>query len=678
MEFYEVSNTNFMKIKRLLIAISVIIVSIAVTFSVAFFIITNPRVKIAGWSSLDLNKLDRIHYTATLKDASGNIIADGIYSKNRIYTPLSQVPKWTRDAFISVEDKRFYKHNGVDYLRMLGAAKNNMFSARLKEGGSTITQQLIKNTHLTNEKTFSRKFQEIRIAKQLEKVYSKEQILEAYLNILYFGNNTYGIGQAAKVYFDKEVSELDVSESAMLAGIINNPQNYNPLINYEASVKRKNIVLERMAKNGKLGEEELNVEKNIKPKIVPYKRDPLSVYVENAVCEAADVLHCSQEELFELRPSITVGFDSMLFKTVSNSMSDILLSENNDVRVLVLENSSGDVLCDLSNMSGIYNMKRQPGSAIKPFVSYAPALEKKLVYTASVIKDEPTDFNGYSPKNFGDKYYGNVTVSDSLSKSLNIPAVKLTEMCGVPYSKSVASRFGISFSDKDNGLAVALGGLTDGVTLNSLADAYATLANGGSYVKSGYVTAVSAGDECLYKKSSEAHCAVSDDTAFLITDMLMRCANEGTAKKLSCFGNVAAKTGTVERGEKNSDAYCIAYTPKYTVAVWYGNDNGKNNVYGGNQPAAVAKTVLGILNDTSRFSMPQSVEKLTVDIKKLYDEGVVYLASPLLQKRYCADMYFSKNNIPKRFSYTELPFIFDESFESGDFDNFEIVDGFCN
>ena len=299
MEFYKKCNTIFMKAKRWLIILTVTVVSLLVVCGTAFFLLTEPAVKIGGWATLDTAKLERIHQTVTIKGLDGNIVADGIYSHNRIYTPLSEIPEHTKNAFICIEDKRFYRHHGVDYVRMMGALKNNVRSASFKEGASTITQQLIKNTHLSNKKTFSRKFQEIRIAKELERNYSKDRILEAYLNIIYFGNNVYGIGQAARTYFDKDVANLDVAESALLAGIINNPTRFNPLLKKENAIKRRNVVIDRMADIGKIEKTDVEREKAKDIIISPMHQNPYSVYIENVLTEAARVLDCLAEELFE-------------------------------------------------------------------------------------------------------------------------------------------------------------------------------------------------------------------------------------------------------------------------------------------------------------------------------------------------------------------------------------------
>ena len=665
-----------MKIKRIAVISAITVVSIFSILLIGFALITSPNIKIFGYDELDVNKLERIRHTVTVVDQDGNIIEKDLYAKSRTFVPLEQVPQSTVDAFISIEDKRFYKHKGVDYKRMLGALKNNVVSASLKEGASTITQQLIKNVYLSNEKTFKRKLREIRLAKKLEKVYTKNEILESYLNVLYFGNDVYGIGQAAERYFGKSVSDLKLDESALLAGIINNPSSFNPVTKPDAALKRRNTVLRRMEKNGKITQSDMLLFSEKEINVLSPAKKPINLYVDNAINEAAEQSGMSVDELFDRQAIVTVDISKGVFNAIFNTMSDILQKIGYNYRIIIVDNSAASVIFDHSNLGSVDNVKRQPGSVIKPFVSFSPAIEKKSVFPASVIDDEVTDFNGYKPKNFSDKYYGKVTVADSLKYSLNVPAVKLTDMVGLPYAKNIASRFGIEFSVNDTGLAVALGGLHDGVTLNALADAYATLGRGGLYGKSGYVSSVYADGKRVYSRSPFVRRAIGEDTAYLITDMLMDCARDGTAKKLSEFGNVAAKTGTVERGEKNSDAYCIAYTPKFTVAVWFGDDTDEHEgkLYGGKQPAEVARAALAALNDRTQFDMPESVCRLEVDYKKLYDEKIVYLASPVLPKRYRKSFLFAKNNVPKRHSYPELPDIFGEDFLFDDFDNFEIVD----
>ena len=660
-----------MKAKRVFGLFFAVVAAVIVLLGITFFLLTSPLVKIGGWPTLDETKLSGIRNTVTVTDADGAPFAERLYSQNRIYTPLSALSKDTVNAFLSVEDKRFYKHHGVDYIRMLGAAKNNLLSFSFKEGASTITQQLIKNTHLSNEKTIVRKLQEIRIAKALEKRYTKEEILESYLNVVCFGGNIYGIGKAARVYFDKDAADLTVSEGALLAGIINNPTKYNPLQHVDAAKKRRDIVLGQMEKNGKLTKAAAAEAKAL-PVQAKYTPDPYAAYLENVLSEAAEVLDCLPEEVFEKQATIVTNAKITDFDAIFNTMRDTVLVLEENMRVFVADNVRGEVLFDTCN-GNFAKIKRQPGSAIKPFLDYAPALEKKLVYPASVLIDEPTDFGGYTPKNFGDKYYGAVTVKDSLKDSLNIPALKLLDMSGLSYAKSVAAKFGLPLCEQDAGYAAGLGGLTDGVTLKQLADAYSTLAGNGRYEKSRYIDAIFVGGKQLYKQRAQSTRAVGSDTAYLLTDMLRTCAQTGTAKKLSDFPYVAAKTGTVGQGKTNSDAYCIAYTPTHTVAVWLGSDEGKQNLLGGGKPTQIARDILRTLPMKNEFAVPNTVCMLDVDGKKLYDERKVYLAAPTLPKRYRTPYWFSYGHLPREYSYGEQPYWMDGTYFSH-FEDFEFLE----
>ena len=215
---------KFRKVIKIFALVSCVLI---IALTIFGFLIIEPNIKINGFKSLDKEKLNAYSQAITINDKNGNAIIGSIYDKNRIYTPLSKLNKQTINAFIAVEDKRFYSHKGIDYLRILSAMKNNILSGEFREGASTISQQLIKNTHLTNEKTINRKLQEIRIARDLERNYSKEKILEMYLNSLYFGNGVYGIGSASRAYFGINASELSLSQSAIMAGIINSPARYD-------------------------------------------------------------------------------------------------------------------------------------------------------------------------------------------------------------------------------------------------------------------------------------------------------------------------------------------------------------------------------------------------------------------------------------------------------------------
>lgn len=676
--FYDLTNTIVMK-KRLKITIAIVSAAFALILIpiAAMMLIIEPRVKINGFAELDSARLENVSKTISILNASDEPIADSIYDNNKIYTKIGDLPQHTPAAFVAIEDKRFYSHHGVDYLRILSAAKNNVFSRSIKEGASTISQQLIKNTHLKNDKTFSRKLQEIRIARDLERRYDKSQILEMYLNILYFGNNIYGIGTAANVMFDKSASELTLAESATLAGIINSPAELNPYIHPEKTVKRRNLVLKRMREQGMISQAEY--EAAVGSELTLSSRSiVINQYVNSCIAEAREILMKDKSEIFGEGYQIGTYFDDELQSSVDGLIASHTV-ENGEINVIIAENSSGSFIVNSSDSKhDIALVKRQPGSTIKPFVCYAPALEAKTVYPITPILDEKTAFGEWEPSNYNDKYYGWVSVEESLSHSLNIPAIKLLESNGIVRAKNVARGFGIDFDAHDDSLALALGAMKDGVTLNTLADAYRTLANGGKYCKGRYIRYIKDKDgNVVYSAQNKSSGqAINADNAYLLTVMLQKCAQSGTAKQIkyaSC--HAAAKTGTVGTKDGNTDAYCIAYTPRYTVAVRIGATGSEpiaNEYSGGTLPAKLCKSILSALGDKSDFAAPDTIVKLNVDLDELNNNQKVMLAGDEVKDINKISAYFSGSNVPRVYSkprtYIEEDSILD------DFDNFKIVD----
>lgn len=671
-------NTIIMKKRhKILTAIICGLLAVIVVSVAAGAIIIEPRIKINGFAELDRARLDNVSKTVTILDTDDNPIVNSIYDNNKIYTKISELPTYTPAAFVAIEDKRFYSHHGVDYLRILSATKNNFFSKSLKEGASTISQQLIKNTHLKNDKTFSRKIQEIRIARDLERHYDKSQILEMYLNILYFGNNIYGIGTASEIMFGKPANKLTLAESATLAGIINSPAEFNPYVHPDKAVKRRNLVLKRMKEQSLIVE--ADYESAIKADLTLDKRSiTTNQYVNNCIAEAQKILMKDKTDIFGEGYVIGTYFNNDLQAFTDNIVSSAGIA-NGEINVIIAENESGNFIVNSSDSKrDLSNVKRQPGSTLKPFVCYAPALEAKTVYPITPILDEKSTFDGWTPSNYNDKYYGWVSVEESLSRSLNVPAVKLMESNGVTNSKNVAKRFGIEFDKDDDSLALALGAMTDGVTLNTLVDAYRTLSNGGKYSHGRYVKFIKdKNGNFIYRADSQAfRRAISSDNAYLLTKMLQKCAECGTAKQIKYAAcHAAAKTGTVGTKSGNTDAYCIAYTPNYTVAVRIGskgNETIANEFSGGTLPSKICKILLKCLNDKSDFSAPETIVKLNVDLNELKTNRKVLLAGDEIEPENKISAYFSGGNIPRVYSkprtYIENDSILD------DFDNFTIVD----
>ena len=613
-------------------------------------IILEPNIKIQSFETLDLNKLTAVSKTLLVLDDTENNITDCLYEDNKLFTKIESVPRQTIDAFISIEDKRFYSHNGIDYQRILSAIKNDIISRSFREGASTISQQLIKNTHLSSDKNISRKIQEMRIARALERQFSKEEILEMYLNILYFGNNIYGIGSASEIMFKKNVSELNLAESALLAGIINNPSRYNPLTNPEQSILRRNLVLTEMYKLNKINKTELEAAKAAKintMSVIKHKNH----YIDAALNQAASILYCDEADLYRKNISIGTSFDAHIQQVINEILAKARIPDGLGTQILVMSNASGEILSlsGLGATAGLASLRRQPGSTVKPVISYAPALEKRLAYPALPILDEKIDFSGYSPSNYRNKYAHWTTVEDALAQSSNVCAAKLLEMSGVEYAKTFAIKLGYDFGKNDTGLPLALGGMEKGLTLRQIANAYQAFANDGNYIKSSFVRYIKdSSGKLLYEQKMKETRAMSDETAYFINKMLGKCAKEGTGKLLNgCIKNICAKTGTVGDENGNTDAYCIAYTPEFTVAVWIGSKNSTepHKITGGGLPASIARSILLSINpkNSQGFPRPNSIKTVELNRNEFNENHRLVLADKNTAPRYRKSAEFPEN-----------------------------------
>lgn len=634
------------------VKISVIIVAVtAALFALTvgiFFMLIEPSINILGSPDLDAELLTSYERTVKIVDVNGNVLDDALYGNDKIYTCIDDLNDYTLNAFIAIEDKRFYSHSGIDYKRIASAMWSNAVSGSFREGASTITQQLIKNTHLSNEKTIKRKIDEMRLARALERRYSKRRILENYFNILYFGSGIHGIGTASRVMFDKSASELTIAQSAVLASIINNPTKYSPYINPENLTKRKELVLSQMLDQGYIDENEYI---SALSEQITFQKNKQNQFIDGVIKNACRVLNIGEKELFRDNRTLYTDYDPHIVKSAQKAVSETD-GFSGYVRVLVLDNSTGGVVCDETNRSGYIDLRRSPASAIKPFLSYAPALENGMT-SLSQINDAPTDFDGYAPKNYKNIYRGYISLKDCLKYSSNIAAVKLVQDIGIDKCVNTAAAFGLPFENDDKNLAAALGGMSKGVTLSELANAYRTLANGGMYSDICYLRTIRSARENTveYTAPCDQTIAVHDDTAYLLTDMLTECAHSGTAKRLRNYRYIAAKTGTNGDKNGNRDCYCIAYTPRYTIAVWFGADDEllDNSITG----AACCKIICKLCDDGAiptdeNFDMPDSVAYYDIDGEELNTSHEVYLADPLLPQRYRKRVLLSKRFLPIR------------------------------
>lgn len=624
-----------------IIVLSVLVAIIGIVIGI-FFLLIEPNVNLLGAPDLDFSKLTARSRVVTILDDSDAPINDVLYDKNKIYVSVDDLQDHTTNAFIAIEDKRFYSHGGIDYKRIASAALSNIKARKFKEGASTITQQLIKNTHLSNEKTIRRKLNEMRLARKLERIYDKETILECYLNILYFGSGIHGLGTASRVMFNKSAQELTLAQSAALAAIINNPSKYNPYKNADNLAKRKDLVLKQMLELNMISEAEYNA---AKAEELAFNKIRRNQFTEGLLRSACREHNCSEKELFKQNRTFRTSYNTQIADSARRAIDD-MVDFNGYIRVLVLDNDSGGIVCDETNSDTFIDARRSPASTIKPFVSYSPALENGY-NPVSQINDVKTIFSsGYIPSNYRGIYRGWQSLEDCLIHSSNIAAVKLLEDVGIDSGIGSACRFGLPISENEKNLALALGGTDRGFTLEEIANAYRTIANGGIYSPTRYYK------DIRHNTILNSHRVIGDDTAYLLTDMLKKCAECGTAKRLHNCGYIAAKTGTNGTEKGNTDCYCVAYTPKHTVAVWFGARDGEyidNSITGAsccNIIEDMCKS--GAIDTTQDFTMPDSVAYYEIDERELNSSHEVYLADPLLPKRYRKRVLLSKKHLPVR------------------------------
>ncbi|MDE6868540.1 MAG: transglycosylase domain-containing protein, partial [Clostridia bacterium] len=363
---------------------------------------------------LDTNKLVGAGQNVIIYDDNGNEITSASLDAQSKSVAVKDLNQDTINAFIASEDRTFYSHNGLNYKRMIKAFFTNLKAGSFKEGASTISQQLIKNTHLSNDKTIKRKLIEIKLTKQLEKRYEKDEILEMYLNNIYFGHSCYGLQSAAEFYFDKKAEELSLTDSATIVGLLSSPNNYSPFKNPEKSLERRNLVLKSMLDCG-------YIDQSIYSQSVS---EPLGAIQTVKASKYGDYINSVFDELEEIEFNYYSLTDGCSIKTYMDMEMQQFLEQTDypcDNAAIVTDNLSGGVKAFKTTIG---NAKRQPGSTVKPLFVYAPAIEEKQLSPFTKILDEKIDYGGYSPENFDKKYHGYVSVADSLKYSYNVPAVK--------------------------------------------------------------------------------------------------------------------------------------------------------------------------------------------------------------------------------------------------------------
>ncbi len=618
-----------------------IVISILI-FCIVFIIIAVGSIIFSPfYNREELARFDDITSTVRIYDRKG--VLDILTYNNGKYISIEELPKHVYEAFICVEDQRFYEHNGVDYVRIIGATIDNIKARRFKEGASTITQQLIKNTLLSSDKSVKRKIKEIKLAGALEKKYTKAEILEKYLNVIYFGSNVYGIENASKYYFGRSAKDLTPSQSAMLAGIINNPTLYNPYKNSQNAISRRNFILKLMKKRKVITEKER----------IEYEKDAIALAPSVANSnqyynEIAHFLRSKNISVTDENVSVTVPIDRELSEKVEKIVDNN--ANNYKVNVIIAENSSADVLCNVSTFKyDMHTARFMPGSVIKPVLCYAPLLENNEIYTVSSANDEPYSVGLYSPENYAKKYRGRITQREALAYSSNSVALQNAEKIGLENAVKFAGRTGLTFDEEDkSNYSTALGGLRRGFTLNEMLTSYMTIARNGNKMLPRYVSCIDKSNYTVFSSTNKQVSVMKPQTAFLLSDMMRDCVEYGTGKILKDHKNVCAKTGTVGDKNGNSECYCIAFSPRYTVLchVSGGGEKLPSQIMGGTLPARIVNEVFYCLDDESEFCEIDGVVKRNISVSELRNGNVVQSSwyDEEINKKSC---YFSVENLPE-------------------------------
>ena len=623
----QITNNNSDMKKRFLKIFSIVLASVVLISVTAGVIGVSVWKKSDDYVKFDRNRLNEVYTSLTILDNDGAKIAEPMYLYEYKQIPLDALHDYTYKAFVAVEDKRFFSHKGIDYKRVFGAMLHNLKSGGYKEGASTISQQLIKNTHLDNYKTMKRKANEMLLARELEKNYTKKEILEMYLNTIYFGRNAYGIETASNVYFNKSAQDLTVSESAVLAGMIKAPNTYAPDKNADKCKIRRDSVLKLMREQQVIDSEQYNRALESEIEYVPQKVRAEKSYTYHVMKEACRLLNMTPMQLAQSNFIIETYCNQSKQRALSNLVkSDKTVTKSGalaDISAIVTDSCGGVEACYFRGATA--GDRRQVGSAFKPIAVYAPALNERIITEASPVLDELTDFNGYKPSNAGG-YSGWTTIKNSVAKSLNVPAVKTLNALGLDKAQGYLEKLGIQ---GEQNLSMALGNVNGGVDLFTLAKGYSTLANDGVCNDVCFIKSICNENGTIYSRRTENVRVFQPSANYLMTDMLVNTVQNGTAKRRKRDGyQVAAKTGTVGNSQGNSDAIIAGYTTSDVFAVWFSGDLD-NDVSGSTAPSVLAGKLLDKMYEKvkpAKFVRPSNIIEVELDAESLYDDQKVLIA----------------------------------------------------
>ena len=611
----------------------------------------------------DLNTFDmKLSSTIFVSDKNGEYYEYEQFksTENRVWVDIENVPQNMKDAFVAIEDERFYSHNGVDLKRTIGAVFNVFVKGDSSYGGSTITQQLVKNLTKDNERTSARKMREITRAIVLESKFSKDEILELYMNSIYLSQGVHGVQAASYVYFGKPVDELSLSECATIAGITQYPSTYDPITNPENNRKKRITVLGKMYELGYITKDEYS--EAVNDKLVFEGRMDKDIESDNKASGTqsyfadylfeqakADLMEeygypeqYTENLLYNGGLKIYTTMDPEIQKTAEeyyltdsnfpNLTDDALLQS----AIIISEPQTGHLKAivggrgkkeDARVLNRATQSRRQPGSTIKPIAVYGPAIEENVVNLSTYIDNGPIKIGSWAPHNSNGKFSGPVPIQTAVAWSYNMPAIRTLQALTIDTSfeyvnermhiKSIVDKEvkgGKEYSDK-NLSSLALGGLTNGVTPLEMSTAYSCIANGGTYIEAMSYTKIydRNGNVLIDKEDPETNKVFSEETAFLTRELLKGVVKNGTAAGSVIPGmETCGKTGTTD---DNKDKWFIGFTPYYCTTVWVGYDSPRVISSGTNPAIKIWKDIMTEIHEDlpdETFDTPSGIIKAKV------------------------------------------------------------------
>lgn len=538
-----------------------------------------------GYAYFDKLPLDEQRKNITIYDTNGKVMYESNFKKNMQWTPISDIPEFIQKAFVSIEDKRFYVHAGFDPIRLTKALTTNFLNQDILQGGSTITQQYAKNLFLTNEQTIQRKLHEFTYATRLEMQYSKDEILEGYLNTIYFGHGIYGVKSAASYFFDKELNDLSISEIALLIGIPNGPSIYSPFLNQERSLKRKALILTQLNKNDVITNKQLELAKNEDLNLAKVEQKA-NVGIDEYYIDA--VIAEIQKRDIDLESEVHVNtyYDPDVQTNLNNSILKYVdMTDEIEVAGVIIQPFTGNILAmaggkdyTISQYNRAMYASRQAASTIKPLLYYC-ALQQGFTPSSQFSSEKTTfhisDNQEYSPSNYGNVYANaNISMVNAISLSDNIYAEKMHLFLGINTLHQALLDFGITQSKPTPSQALG----TVNMSLLELSRIYNTFASEGLYNKPSLIKSITSKNKTLYKRSSSMKRLLQRDDTLILNQLLTSTYDIKNQSYTfpSMYGYQPSVPVAIKSGTSDWDSLVMGFNPEYTIGIWSGFDDNRN------------------------------------------------------------------------------------------------------